>query len=221
MLSYSAIRCQYYMAWVIRWVNWYDRYGLIILMGTHWSTQRKPCLSIIVNDGYTNVKSCLSGTLPTTNPTCTVLELNPGLHNKRPLANHLSHSMALQASCCKVLCESSHSCLPVKNLSELVGGPTVYVRVQGLDTFVLSVRLLSLSLLNWLAPAFLLEKFIGQNLRGKHMLCNSILWNNQQMQLYALYFIPLLGSLYMFRVFYTPIIRSTIFNRIYSHWYKP
>jgi len=28
------------------------------------------------------------------------------------------------------------------------------------------------------------------------------------MQLYAVYFIPLLGSLYMFRVFYTPIIRS-------------
>ena len=25
----------------------------------------------------------------------------------------------------------------------------------------------------------------------------------------------------MFRVFYTPIIRCTIFNRIYSHWYKP
>ena len=39
-----------------------------------------------------------------------------------------------------------------------------------------------------------------------------ILWNNQQqMQLYAVNFIPLLGSLYMFRVFYTPIIRSTIF----------
>ena len=29
-------------------------------------------------------------------------------------------------------------------------------------------------------------------------------WNNQQMQLYAVNFIPLLGSLYMFRVFYTP-----------------
>ena len=28
--------------------------------------------------------------------------------------------------------------------------------------------------------------------------------NNQQMQLYAVNFIPLLGSLYMFRVFYTP-----------------
>ena len=39
-----------------------------------------------------------------------------------------------------------------------------------------------------------------------------ILWNNQQMQLYAVNFIPLLGSLYMFRVPYTPIIRSTIFN---------
>ena len=36
-----------------------------------------------------------------------------------------------------------------------------------------------------------------------------ILLNNQQMQLYAVNFIPLLGSLYMFRVFYTPIIRST------------
>ena len=41
------------------------------------------------------------------------------------------------------------------------------------------------------------------------------------MQLYAVNFIPLLGSLYMFRVFYTPIIRSTIYNCIYSHWYKP
>ena len=45
--------------------------------------------------------------------------------------------------------------------------------------------------------------------------------NNQQMQLYAVNCIPLLGSLYMFRVSYTPIIRSTIFNCIYSHWYKP
>ena len=41
------------------------------------------------------------------------------------------------------------------------------------------------------------------------------------MQLYAVNFIPVLDSLYMFRVFYTPIIRSTIFNCIYSHWYKP
>ena len=41
------------------------------------------------------------------------------------------------------------------------------------------------------------------------------------MQLYAVNFIPLLGSLYVFRVFYTPIIRSTICNCIYSHWYKP
>ena len=32
------------------------------------------------------------------------------------------------------------------------------------------------------------------------------------MQLYAVNFIPLLGSLYMLRVFYTPIIRSTIFE---------
>jgi len=30
------------------------------------------------------------------------------------------------------------------------------------------------------------------------------------MQLYAVNFIPLLGSLYMFRAFYTPTIRSTI-----------
>jgi hypothetical protein len=30
------------------------------------------------------------------------------------------------------------------------------------------------------------------------------------MQLYAVNFIPLLGSLYMLRAFYTPIIRSTI-----------
>ena len=48
-----------------------------------------------------------------------------------------------------------------------------------------------------------------------------ILWNNQQMQLYAVNFIPLLGSLYMFRVFYAPIIKTTIYNCIYSHWYKP
>jgi len=41
------------------------------------------------------------------------------------------------------------------------------------------------------------------------------------MQLYPVNFIPLLGSLYMFRVFHTPIIRSTIFNGIYIHWYKP
>ena len=32
------------------------------------------------------------------------------------------------------------------------------------------------------------------------------------MQLHAVNFIPLLGSLYMFRVFYTPIISSTIFK---------
>ena len=41
------------------------------------------------------------------------------------------------------------------------------------------------------------------------------------MQLFAVNFIPLLCSLNMFRVLYTPIIRSTIFNCIYSHWYKP
>ena len=34
------------------------------------------------------------------------------------------------------------------------------------------------------------------------------------MQLYAVNFIPLLGSLYMFRVFYTPIIRSTILKSV-------
>ena len=59
-----------------------------------------------------------------------------------------------------------------------------------------------------------------------HRLCYSfdklhVLWSNQQMHLYAVNFIPLLGSLYMFRVFCTPIIKSTIFNCIYSHWYKP
>ena len=40
--------------------------------------------------------------------------------------------------------------------------------------------------------------------------------NNQQMQLYAVNFIPLLGSLYMFRVFYTPIIRSTILKTVFT-----
>jgi len=35
------------------------------------------------------------------------------------------------------------------------------------------------------------------------------------MQFYAVNFIPLLGSLYMFWVFYTPIIRSTIFNYLH------
>ena len=45
--------------------------------------------------------------------------------------------------------------------------------------------------------------------------------NNQQMQLYAVNFITLLCSLYMFRVFYTPIIRSTILKTIYSHWHRP
>ena len=38
--------------------------------------------------------------------------------------------------------------------------------------------------------------------------------NNQQMQLYAVNFIPLLGSLYTFRAFYTPIIRSTILKTV-------
>ena len=58
-----------------------------------------------------------------------------------------------------------------------------------------------------------------QDVSYVHSYC--ILLNNQQMQLYAVNFIPLLGSLYMFRVFYTPIIRNTIFNCIYSHWYIP
>ena len=53
------------------------------------------------------------------------------------------------------------------------------------------------------------------------IVCPNFLWNNQQMQLYAGNFIPLPVTLYMFRVPYTPIIRSTIFNCIYSHWYKP
>ena len=44
--------------------------------------------------------------------------------------------------------------------------------------------------------------------------------NNQQMQLYAVNFIPLLSSLYMFRAAHTLIIRSTKFNFIYSHWYN-
>ena len=47
-----------------------------------------------------------------------------------------------------------------------------------------------------------------------------ILRNNQQMQLYAVNFIHLLSSLYMFRAAHTPIIRSTKFNCIYSHWYN-
>ena len=38
----------------------------------------------------------------------------------------------------------------------------------------------------------------------------SIFLNDQQMKLFAFYFITLPGSLYMFRASYTPIIRSTI-----------
>ena len=41
---------------------------------------------------------------------------------------------------------------------------------------------------------------------------HNILLNNQQMQLYAINFISLLRTLYMFRVPYTPIIRITIFQ---------
>ena len=49
--------------------------------------------------------------------------------------------------------------------------------------------------------------------------------NNQQMQLYAVNFIPLLSSLYMFRATHTPILRGTHvhpqeYNCIYSHWYN-
>ena len=40
------------------------------------------------------------------------------------------------------------------------------------------------------------------------------------MQLYALNFIPLLSSPYVFRAAQTPIIRSTKFNCIYSEWYN-
>ena len=40
------------------------------------------------------------------------------------------------------------------------------------------------------------------------------------MQLYAVNFIPLLSSLYMFWAAHTPIIRSKKFNCIYSHWYN-
>ena len=47
-----------------------------------------------------------------------------------------------------------------------------------------------------------------------------ILLNKQHIQPFAVNFIPLPGSLYMFRVFYTPIISSTIFNCIYSLRYK-
>jgi len=47
-----------------------------------------------------------------------------------------------------------------------------------------------------------------------------ILRNNQQMQLYAVNFISLLSSLYMFQAVHAPIIRSTKFNSIYSHWYN-
>ena len=59
----------------------------------------------------------------------------------------------------------------------------------------------------------------AENIKTYNYLKN--LWNNQQMQLYAVNFIPLLSSLYMFRAPHTPIIRSTMFNCIYSHWYKP
>ena len=38
------------------------------------------------------------------------------------------------------------------------------------------------------------------------------------MQLYAVNFIPLLGSLYMFRVFYTPITRSSAETIV---WFVP
>ena len=40
------------------------------------------------------------------------------------------------------------------------------------------------------------------------------------MQLYAVNFIPLLSSLYMFQAAHTPIIGSTKLDCIYSHWYN-
>ena len=43
----------------------------------------------------------------------------------------------------------------------------------------------------------------------KCVVINEVYWNNQQMQLYAVNFIPLLNSVYMFRAAHTPIIRST------------
>ena len=48
----------------------------------------------------------------------------------------------------------------------------------------------------------------------------ALLYVIQQVQLYVVNFIPLLSSLYMFRAAHTPIIRSTKFNCIYSHWYN-
>ena len=42
-------------------------------------------------------------------------------------------------------------------------------------------------------------------------------WNNQQMQLYAVNFIPLLNSLYMFRE--GTHAHHQEYNCIYSHWY--
>ena len=62
---------------------------------------------------------------------------------------------------------------------------------------------------------------LNQEEGQKHEFISLILWNNQQMELYAVNFIPLLSSLYMFRAPHTPIIRSTMFNCIYSHWYEP
>ena len=56
----------------------------------------------------------------------------------------------------------------------------------------------------------------SRRIRIRFLYKKDILWNNQQMQLYAVNFIPLLGSLYTFRVFYTPIIRITLYNFIYS-----
>jgi hypothetical protein len=61
--------------------------------------------------------------------------------------------------------------------------------------------------------------YAAEVLKCNIMFYNSIR-NNQQMQLYAVNFIPLLSSLHMFRAAHTPIIRSTKFNCIYSHWYN-
>ena len=92
----------------------------------------------------------------------------------------------------------------------------------GLDLWtVLPVVSCISTVLSWLSGNVTTDMKKSHYLMSQCTLFYSILWNNQQMQLYAVNFIPLLGSLYMFRVFYTPIIRSTIFNCIYSPWYKP
>ena len=65
--------------------------------------------------------------------------------------------------------------------------------------------------------ANILHRVIFMNAGNSSKLVKLSIRNNQQMQLYAVNFIPLLSSLYMFRAAHTPIIRSTKFNCIYSH----